>query len=382
MTYDGIFIKFQLKEIKNLILDEHISKITQRSHKEVDFHVRKNNQNYILTLSANPNFPYILLSNNEAQNLPTPPSFCMLLRKYLQGAVLKNIKQIGFKSINKVDDIYCLERIVKFEFENISESGDLSTYFIYFEVMGKYSNIIVTDENNIILDVLLKSSVSNKRLVLKEKYSTKEITTKFDILNETFEGFIACINEGLALSTINDETFDLPNAISKKYAGLSKPLILHIILEFLNSKRKTITPENFNYEIINKRIKTKDDYQNLFVFLVKYLMDLLTNTSPITPVINYKSDKPSDFYIFKLFSFQGDIKNFDNINSCLENYITNKYDDLNDTAEKKNLQTIIINLYTKLNKKLDIYKKTSLEDNNEIFNYRDSNLLLFKYLFI
>lgn len=370
MAYDGIFIKFQLKEIKNVVLDEHISKITQRSHKEVDFHIRKNNQNYILTLSANPNFPYILLSNNEAQNLPTPPSFCMLLRKYLQGAVLKNIKQIGYKSINKIDDTYCLERIVKFEFENINESGDLSTYFIYFEVMGKYSNIIITDENNIILDVLLKSTVSNKRLVLKEKYSTKEITTKFDILNETFEGFIACINEGLALATINAEAFDLPNAICKKYAGLSKPLILHTIIEYLNSKRKTITPETFNYEVINKRIKDKDDYKNLFDFLVKYLRELLSN-SQIYPVINYKSDKPSDFYIFKLFSFQGDIENFDNINSCLENYIYNKYDDLNDTAEKKNLQTIIKNLYSKLNKKLDIYKKdlAKCADTDKYKNY-------------
>lgn len=370
MAYDGIFIKFQLKEIKSFVLDEHISKITQRSHKEVDFHIRKNNQNYILTLSANPNFPYILLSNNEAKNLPTPPSFCMLLRKYLQGAILKNIKQIGFKSINKVDDIYCLERVVKFEFENISESGDLSTYYIYFEIMGKYSNIIVTDENNIILDVLLKSSVANNRLVLKEKYSTKEITTKYDILRETFEGFISCLNEGMALSTINNEQFDLPGTISKKYAGLSKPLILHIILEYLNSKKKTVTPENFNYEVINKRIKTKDDYQNLFDFLTNYLQVLLSS-GQINPVINYKSDKPSDFYIFKLFSFQGDIKNFDNINSCLENYIINKFDDLNDTAEKKNLQTIVKNLYNKLNKKLDIYKKdlAKCADTDKYKNY-------------
>ena len=65
MAYDGIFIKFQLEEIKNLVLNEHISKITQRSHKEVDFHIRKNNQNYILTLSANPNFPHILLTTSD-----------------------------------------------------------------------------------------------------------------------------------------------------------------------------------------------------------------------------------------------------------------------------------------------------------------------------
>ena len=370
MAYDGIFIKFQLEEIKNLVLNEHISKITQRSHKEVDFHIRKNNQNYILTLSANPNFPHILLTTSDIQNLSTPPSFCMLLRKYLQGAIIKDIKQIGNNTVESIDNSICFERIVKFEFENISESGDLSTYFIYFEVMGKYSNIIITDENNIILDVLLKSNVANNRLALKEQYSTKGISTKAEILNETFDGFISYINEDLALATINGEIFDLTNAISKKYAGLSKPIIIHIILEFLKNNSRTITPENFNYEIINKRIKSNDDYKKLFDFLVKYLRELLTS-SQITPVINYKGDKPSDIYIFKLFSFQGNIKEFDNINSCLENYIINKYDGLNDTSEKKNLQITIKNLYTKLNKKLDIYKKdlAKCEDADKYKNY-------------
>lgn len=356
MAYDGIFIKSQIREIKELLINEHISKITQKSHKEINFHIRKHNKNYILSLSANPNFPYILLSSNETNNLSTPPSFCMLLRKYLQSAVITNIKQIGFKSVTKNDDTMCLERIVKFTFENIDENGDEATYHIYFEIMGKYSNIVITDQNNIMLDVLIKSNVENKRLKIKEKYSTKDITNKFDILNENFDGFMSSINEGLALASINEENIDLADIISKKYAGLSKSLILHIIIEYLKSRKYKINFEDFNYEVINKKINTKDDYENLFIYLKDYINGIITSTN-VSPIINYKNDKPSDFYIFKLNSFKGNIKTFNTINECLETYINEKYQDLNDTSEKKNLQNIIKSLYTKLNKKLDIYKK-------------------------
>ena len=357
MAYDGIFIKSQIKELKIQLLGEHISKITKRSNKEVDFHIRKNSQNYVLTLSANPNFPYMLLSTNETKNLPTPPSFCMLLRKYLQGALIKNIKQIGFKSVTKNDDSLCLERIVKFEFENINENGDLSTYFIYFEIMGKYSNIIITDSSNIILDILIKSSIENKRLIIREKYSTKGITNKSDILTENFVGFMSSINEGLALASINNETIDIANIVAKKYAGLSKPLIMHIILEYFKSRRFKIPSESFNYEIVNKHFKNKDDYESFFIYLEESLKEILLNNNLFHPVINYKNDKPSDLYIFQLDTYQGEIETFDTINKCLDAFIENKYQDLNDTNDKKEIQNVIKSLYTKLNKKLDIYKK-------------------------
>ena len=151
MAYDGLFIKAQINEIKSLILNEHIAKITQKSHKEVDFCVRKNGENLTLTLSTNPNFPHILLTKNDNENFETPPIFCMLLRKYLQGALIKNICQINYSKENEFTND-SLERIIKFEFTNINEFGDIETYYLFIEIMGKYSNLILTDKNYIIID--------------------------------------------------------------------------------------------------------------------------------------------------------------------------------------------------------------------------------------
>ena len=357
MAYDGIFIKAQIKEILDYILNERISKITQKSHKEVNFHIRKFNKDYILSLSANPNFPYILLSDSPVENINNPPSFCMLLRKYLQGSTIKGISQIGHTGQIKIDRNLYLERIVKFEFENINEFGDIETYNIYFEIMGKYSNIIITDKNGIIIDVLIKSSVENKRLTIKNRYSIKDIANKKELFNENFDGFMASINEEMALASINNETFDISSAISKKYAGLSKQYVMHIMIEYLKIKKIKNLSENYNYEIFNKHIKNKNSFMGLFDLLKNKTLEIISDDYKYTPTINYKNDKPSDLYIFKLNNYEGDIKTFDTIESALENFINNKFNDLNDTNEKKNLQTIIKNLNTKLNKKLDIYKK-------------------------
>lgn len=372
MAYDGIFIKAQIKEIKNIIINEHINRITQKSLKEISFHIRKNGTNYVFTMSANPNFPYMLLSDKQTENRDTPPAFCMLLRKYLQSGLIKDIKQIGRKFLRKFDENNYLERIVKIEIENINNNGDLMRYNLYFEIMGKYSNIILTDSDDMIIDMLIKGKIDNPRLVPKLKYSIKEIANKNEILFEDFDGFMSSINESNALSSINEEEFDIANGISKKYAGLSKQFIYNTIYEYLSTSRKYFKPESFNYKTINKYLSDKSSYEGFFTYL-KSKVESLINANSYSPTINYKGNRPSDFYIYKLVTFEGDIKTFDSINESLDIYIAERYAEINDTSELKNLQTLVKNLYTNFTKKLDIYKKdlAKCKDIDMYKNYGD-----------
>ena len=115
MAYDGIFIKKELEEIKSLILNEHIAKITMSSLKVVNFHIRISGKDQILSLNANPDFPHILLDISDVDNMKVPPAFCMLLRKYLGSALIKDIYQVGIGSDeNDFKDNGSLERIIKF----------------------------------------------------------------------------------------------------------------------------------------------------------------------------------------------------------------------------------------------------------------------------
>ena len=363
MAYDGIFIKEQINEILVILQNEHISKVTETSHRDVNFHFRKNNKNYIFTLDANPNFPHMLIHDENIDNMKVPTAFCMLLRKYIQGGVIKDIYQIG----NTPDSIYknngSYERIVKIIFENVIENGDFNTYFIFFEIMGKYSNIIITDSNYIIIDTLIKSIVENNRLKVKNKYSITEIAKKIEITTENTTHFESIINSEKVLTSINNETFDISSAICKNYAGISKQFVTSELIEFINNSKQNEISDNlndnnshfFNYSIFDRYITSVSNYGCLLNQIQKNLK------RELSPSINYKDSTPSDFYLYKLNQYEGNIKYFKNLNLTLSTFINEKYSYTKDSNEKKLLLETVKKIYQKLNKKKDIYEKELAE---------------------
>ncbi len=87
----------------------------------------------------------------------TAPNFCMLLRKHIQNGRIISVTQPGG-----------LERVIRFEIEHLNEMGDLCHKILIIEIMGKYSNIIFTDEEDKIIDSIkhIPASVSSVREVL------------------------------------------------------------------------------------------------------------------------------------------------------------------------------------------------------------------------
>ena len=90
------------------------------------------------------------------ENPASPPMFCMLLRKHLSGGKITKVEQIGF------------ERIVAISIESNDEMGFLSEKKLIIEIMGKHSNIILTDAEGKILDCIIHvdMTVSSVRTVL------------------------------------------------------------------------------------------------------------------------------------------------------------------------------------------------------------------------
>ena len=89
-----------------------------------------------LILSANPRLPRVHLTTTKAENPLTPPMFCMLLRKHLEGAKLLKVEQLG------------LERVLTLNISGKDELGNLVTYRLIAEIMGRYSNIALVTDNS------------------------------------------------------------------------------------------------------------------------------------------------------------------------------------------------------------------------------------------
>ena len=166
MAFDGFFVKKMVEELEGNILHGRINKINNLSTDEFVFSIRKG-KNLKLFLSANSNASRIQLTNNSYENPSTPSNFCSVLRKYLTGGIILEINQVNN------------DRIVIFKIKNFDDLGYEKYYFLITELMGKHSNIILTNEDNIILESLKNSySLEYKRSTISNMQYTLPPTVK------------------------------------------------------------------------------------------------------------------------------------------------------------------------------------------------------------
>ena len=112
MSFDGFFLHHMVEELRAELLNGRIQKINQPFDQELVLQIRSNRQSHRLLLSAHPVFGRIQLTETTFENPAQPSTFIMVLRKYLQGAVIESIEQIEN------------DRIVEITVSNKNEIGD------------------------------------------------------------------------------------------------------------------------------------------------------------------------------------------------------------------------------------------------------------------
>ncbi len=173
MALDGMMLHHVVNELKTVALGSRVYQIYQPNRDEIIIVLRTQNGNKRLLLSSRANSPRLHFTDYAVENPATPPMLCMLMRKRLGGGKLIDIRQLG------------LDRVVFFDFECTNELGDKVKITLVVEIMGKYSNIIMTDENGVIIDALKRvdMTMSSKRMVLPNlKYEIPSSQDKANIL--------------------------------------------------------------------------------------------------------------------------------------------------------------------------------------------------------
>lgn len=156
MALDGAFLRHIKQELEEKLLGARVDKIHQPNREEILVAFRTREAAYKVLFSARANSARVHFTAIPLENPKQPPMLCMLLRKKLQGAKLVAIRQPE------------LERLLHFDFDCINELGDHVTLTLTMEIMGRYSNIILTDEEGKIVDALKRvdAEMSSQRLVL------------------------------------------------------------------------------------------------------------------------------------------------------------------------------------------------------------------------
>lgn len=294
MAFDGIVTKSITKELKNII-GYKIDKVYEPDKNTVTLGLYGKSSNLMLLICISSNNCRISLTSHPQKNPSTAPNFCMLLRKYLIGLKIKNIYTID------------LERIVFIDLENNENPNKPICRKLIIELMGKHSNIILTDSNNIIIDSMRHTSTlenSNRdiyptaRYIFPEstKYSFLELNTFDDFYNAIEPKLIEYIAENsLNIENLNVSNFMIDKIISNTFNGISLSFIQNILSK-LNIKEISKN----NLELIYNKINEILSSSFLDIFLAENQKDYYLYTSNIENEsqfnLNYKID---DFYFEK-----------------------------------------------------------------------------------
>ncbi len=138
MALDGLFLTKIKDELLSKAVGLRVDKVNQPTRDEIILNLRGKGCNYKLLLCVRADSPRVHFTSHNIDNPPVPPMFCMLLRKHLTGAMIKNIRQ------------HENDRILFIDFDATNEIGDRVELSICIEIMGKYSNLILISGEKII----------------------------------------------------------------------------------------------------------------------------------------------------------------------------------------------------------------------------------------
>ncbi|SKC87275.1 Rqc2 family fibronectin-binding protein [Maledivibacter halophilus] len=329
MPFDGLVINSLKKELKQVLLNKKIEKIYQPEDDEILIKFRNTDINNKLLISVNSSFPHLCLTSMQKVNPTTPPMFCMLLRKHLHGGKIVDCYQVEF------------ERILVLSVESHDELGNINIKNLIVEIMGKHSNIILTQDNNTIIDSIkrIPSSISRKRQILPGlKYEYPPSQNKINIFTTDYTTFKNKINN-------NSKNTQIFKAIYKSFQGIS-PIIAKEICY-----RSSISMDIPISELSDKNFT---DIWNVFIGILGK-----THKNEYSPniIFDAKDNKTIDFSPIVLKIYENEyfsLSFFDSISDTINKYYFEK-DKYNRIKQKSTDITKIVNtrlerLHNKLQK--------------------------------
>ena len=185
MAFDACMLAATLSEIREKALGARIEKVYQPERDEIILQMRSFEGGKRLQINAGSGNARIGFTKVQKENPQNPPMFCMLLRKYLQGAKLCEVEQEPF------------DRIAYLGFDTYDEMGFPCKRYLIAELMGKYSNLIFADENKKMISAMRASELSFdsvRQLVFGMEYAPPSKGDKKDPTSTDKESFIAAFD--------------------------------------------------------------------------------------------------------------------------------------------------------------------------------------------
>lgn len=372
MALDGIVLNKLVYQIKDKVEGKKVNKISIANGDMVIFDLRDSN----LLISANPSYPRLYITDKDFSKDEKQSNFGINLRKYLQGAILTEVKQIG------------IDRIIEINFDALNDFKERVNLKLILEVMGKYSNLILTDSDYIIIDSYkhVTNFISSKRTILpKIKYERVLDDNKLDITNilsmsdDDKDNVLNMLCDSYNKMIGHDSKLYLKsniiNLLSNYFLGVSKCVCESFIIDNI-SNIDNLSDDDVN--MINSNIKM------LLIKFIVYISDLISNDEEkdktnIKYQIYFDKDEPKDFHVTNLSYYLKDGKytsiSYDDLSQMISKFYDKKAINNSLKCKSQDLKNLLTNIMHKDIKKKQIHHRVINESKNNETNKMYGDLI-------
>ena len=333
MNLDGFSMRPLTIELAKALVGGRIDKITQQSKTSICFQVRQPGENFLLQISVNPQNPSAQIIKEPLENLPEPPTFCMVLRKNLEAGRIAAIRQ------HEVD------RVIFIDVDTLG-SGKIETLTLVVELVGKYSNIILVN-NGIIVDALKKIGTNNSRVrtvLPNQEYQLPPSQDKLDPFTTPIEEIVKRIG--------SEDNQRLDKTVMNVCQGFGP----------LTSKEAAFRANNEIDKISNAITNILEDIKNPTPCFI------IDNNKKILAMSSFRLNLPLD----------GHLKTFDTISEMLEtaNNLIGSYV----PPDKEIFSKLVRNELRRATNKMEVLmKELNDAENSDDWRIRADNLLTYQY---
>lgn len=329
MALDGIICGLLTDELNFELSGQRIDKIYMPDRHTCILHIRMQTCVRRLLISIDPSLPRVGLTSSCRDNPAMPPSFCMLLRKYLSGSHIEKVTNPGY------------ERIIEFHIVNTDELHDSKRYRLIAELMGRFSNLILVNEFGKIIDsaIHVDCSVSRVREVMPARiyeYSPSQDKLTPAVIIDMCRSSVIPVKD-------DEKARPVDKALVNSIKGISPLISRQLCHKAGVDDRKTVL------------MLTEAETSSLIRECLT-LFEEIGNKS-YTPRVYYGEDgEPAEYSVMKLDGYES-FREFSSISEAIDSYYEER-DRLIDIVEKKHrLIQIVSSAIARIMKKKEIHEK-------------------------
>lgn len=347
MAFDGVTIANIVSELKDKLIGNRVYKIAQPEKDELLLTIKGSCGQIRMLMSADASLPLLYLTQRNKTSPMTAPNFCMLLRKHLQNARITDITQPG------------LERVVRLELEHLNELGDLCKKYLIVELMGKHSNIIFCDDNNMVIDSIkhISGMISSVREVLPgREYFIPKTQDKAELLE---------CSKDKAKAVVCAKSMPLFKAIYSGFTGISPCIAQELCFRAgVDSDKPSMALAEYELDSVVSEL---------------HMLAGDIKAGKFLPNVVYENKQPVEYAAMALTSYsQENSRLFDTISELLEYYYAEKNTITRIRQRSVDLRKIVQTVLERNIKKYDLQMK-QLEDTAKREKYKIYGELLNTY---